>query len=72
MDQIEDDELAEMIEEHWRKIAPKKLVAEYDAATSSKPGSKKAQTVKPKRTIVKKATKIPAKSAGHQKIKIRK
>jgi len=31
MDKIEDDELAEMIEEYWRKIAPKKLIAEFDA-----------------------------------------
>jgi hypothetical protein len=34
MDAIEDDEIAEMVEEHWRKIAPKKLVAEFDEGKS--------------------------------------
>ena len=31
LDQIEDDEIAEMIEEYWRKIAPKKMIEEYEA-----------------------------------------
>jgi len=31
MDQIEDDEIAEMIETYYRKVAPKKLLAEFEA-----------------------------------------
>ena len=31
---IEDDELAEMMEKAWRKLAPKKLIAEFDAKHS--------------------------------------
>jgi len=41
LDQIEDDEIAEMIEEYWRKIAPKKMLDEYDARqTAPRPKDK--------------------------------
>lgn len=51
LDKIEDDEIAEMIEEYWRKIAPKKLVDAYDEAVSSKktPSTNKSKTA-PKTT----------------------
>jgi hypothetical protein len=49
MNKIDDDELAEMIEEYWRKIAPKKLVAEFDGVTppaETKAKSKSRATTK--------------------------
>ena len=36
LDAIDDDELAEVIEDAWRLAAPKRLVAERDEATSSR------------------------------------
>lgn len=56
MDVIEDDEIAEMIEEHYRRIAPKNFVAEYDDAAQVKTAPSKAAKVS------KPASKTPAKS----------
>jgi hypothetical protein len=51
LDIIESDEIAEMIEEYWRKIAPKKMVADYDAAKTTdvqRTKSPVSKTKKPK------------------------
>lgn len=52
LDQIEDDEIAEMIEEYWRKIAPKKMIDEYDGrqSTPSAKGKQKASGKPAKKT----------------------
>ena len=47
LDQIEDDEIAEMIEEYWRKIAPKKMIDEFDARQSTPKAKPKANAKKP-------------------------
>jgi hypothetical protein len=79
-DKIEDDELAEMIEEHYRRIAKKKLVEEFDSrstgsaskatkpksAVAPKPKSKSASNVKKSKAKPKIAPK--AKLASKPKI----
>jgi len=56
MDKIEDDELAEMIEEYWRKIAPKKLIAEFDGAppAAKRKSAPKTSKMVPKKSLAKK------------------
>ena len=70
MENIEDDEIVEMIDVYYRKIAPKKLLSEYELREQpvAKPEKKKA-TSKPKaraKTVSKKTTGL---SAAKKKIK---
>ena len=69
MDQIEDDEIAEMIEIYYRKAAPKKLLSELEEVESQPRAEENPQVKKSKTSTKPKTATTTKRAAGPKPVK---